>query len=889
MAAEGGSMGAYAFRESKEMSMKFVKNILIMMMAAFIAGGTPAAGQEDLFPGGSYDASVPQPEEFIGHRFGEKHTFTWEMERYLKALDQASSRVKVERYGRTYQGRYLYTVFVSSPGNLDALEKIRLANLELTDPRKTSLTRAQAIADWMPSLVWLGYNIHGNEASGMEAAIRTLYQLAAGTDETTKMILDEIVCIVDPCQNPDGHDRFVHQVRSVATIDSHPDPRDVEHDSGWPGGRSNHYMFDLNRDFFLKTQIESLQKARVYHRWMPHVFADLHEMGSDSTYFFSPPMTPYNQFVKPMLMKWWNIIAEANAAAFDRFGWGYYTRESFDAFYPGYGTSYPSINGAVGMTYEQASARGVSIRREDGTVLTLTEAARHHFTTSMATLTVTAERRKEKIMDFYDFFVTGMEEAETEPVKEIIWTSRNDPQIAAQLVENCLIEGVEVVQAEQAFTNTEAVSYLTGKVSSVTFPKGSYVVVMNQPQKILINTLLAPESPLSPDFIQAEKERQAKGERGHFYDVTAWSLPLAYGVDAYWTRKPSRYEGKRITEKPDFSGELINRSSNKIYLIPYSALAGSRMLVSLWKEGFRVRMAVNPFSIDGREWPAGTLVVRANRNSTSLHERIPVLAREIGVEVTAVGHELTEDGIDLGSNNVVHLEKPRIALLTHSPVSSYSYGAVHYLFERCFHLDFIRLSTEDFRNLDEFNVLVIPDGRYGEVFGETEIEELRNWVQEGGTVVAVSGAAEWLRQAGLARIERIEEAPDPEDPEKMLRPKYTPGAMAKVHIHPDSFLGFGVRKDLAVQVRSTSLFGPYEDNPRKNVGRYADLEELRISGFMWPETEKLLAGKIYLAAESLGRGNLIMFMEDPNYRAAFPGLHKLFLNCVVLGPSFDVR
>ncbi len=870
--------------------MKLIKHGLLFIIVFFVAGGAAAAaGQEDLFPGGRYDENVPEPEDHIGHRFGEKHTFTWEMERYLHALDQASSRVKIESYGRTYQGRSLYTIFVSSPKNLANLEKIRIANLELTDPRRTDRARAQKIADWMPSLVWLGYNIHGNEASGMEAAIRTLYQLAAGTDETTLMILDNVVCIIDPCQNPDGHDRFAHEVRSVSALDSHPHPRDAEHDSSWPGSRTNHYLFDLNRDFFLKTQIESLQKARVYHRWMPHVFADVHEMGSDSTYFFSPPMTPYNQFVKPMLMKWWNIIAEANAEAFDRFGWGYYTRESFDAFYPGYGTSYPSINGAVGMTYEQASARGVSIRREDGTVLTLKEAAWHHFTTSMATLKVTAERRKEKIIDFYDFFVTGLEEAETEPVKEIIWTPQHDPQIAAELVENCLIEGVEVMQAVEPFTNTEAVSYMDGKVSSVTFPKGTYIISMDQPQKILIKTLLAPESPLSPDFIQAEKERQARGERGNFYDVTAWSLPLAYGVDAYWTRKPSRFEGDPVTQKPDFTGKILDSPSKKIYLIPYGTLAGSRLLVSLWKEGFRVRMARKPFSIEGKQWPAGTLVVRSNRNPELLHERIPVLARETGVEVAAVDHELTDAGIDLGSNNVVHLESPRIALLTHSPVSSYSYGAIHYLFERRFHLDFVRLSTDDFHDLEEFNVLVIPDGRYGRVFEKPQVEELRNWVQEGGTVVAVSGASDWLRQAGLAKIERVEEASDPEDPERMLQPQYTPGAMAKVHIHPHSFLGFGVLKNLAVQVRSTTLYSPYADNPRKNVGQYTGLEDLRISGFMWPDTEKLLAGKIYLGAESLGQGNLIMFAEDPSYRAAFPGLNKLFFNCVTLGPSFDIR
>jgi len=309
----------------------------------------------------------------------------------------------------------------------------------------------------------------------------------------------------------------------------------------------------------------------------------------------------------------------------------------------------------------------------------------------------------------------------------------------------------------------------------------------------------------------------------------------------------------------------------------------------LWQEGFRVRMARKAFAIDDKNRPPGTLVVRANRNPDSLHERIQALARETGTEVVPVKHELTEEGIDLGSNNMVHLEKPRIALLTHSPVSSYSYGAIHYLFERRFGLDFVRLSTDDFRSLEEFNVLVFPDGRYARKFQENHIKELRNWIAEGGTAVAVAGASEWLQQAGLTQIKAVREEPDPGDPEKMLKPEYTPGAIVKVNIHPHSFLGYGVRKDRAVQVRSSLLFPAYEDNPRKNAGRYAGYKELRLSGFMWPNTEKLLAGKLYLAAEPLGRGELIMFAEDPNYRAAFPGLNKLFLNCVILGPSFYIR
>jgi hypothetical protein len=846
----------------------------------------PLAGQdEDLITGGTYDRSIPTPDIITGHRFGELHTFYWEMEAFLRAVEQASDRVLVQPYGRTYQGRTLYTVVISSPQNLAQLDRIKAANLKLTDPRSLSPGEVEEIVTWMPSVVWLGYNIHGNEASAMEAAIRTIYQLAAGTDPVTQGILENVVCIVDPCQNPDGHERFVHGVRSVVTLKSHPQPQDVEHASAWPGGRTNHYLFDLNRDFFLKTQVESQHKAAVYHEWMPHVFADLHEMGSNSTYFFSPPMTPYNEFVKPVLMKWWNIIAKANAFGFDLHGWGYYTRESFDAFYPGYGTSYPSINGAVGMTYEQASARGVSITRDDGTVLTLREAAWHHFVTSWATLSVVAVRKEEKIRDFHEFFRIGLEEARTDPMKEILLTPTNDPHITAKLVTNMLQEGVEIRQATQEFSNARSTSYLTKETASHKFPAGTYIIPLNQPQKTLIKALLAPESPLSEEFIAEERRRQEEGERSHFYDVTAWSLPLTYGIDAYWTGVPSRAESKPVTEVPAFSGEVHNGPASQVYLIPFNTLAASKLLIRLLDEGFRVRMARQEFKVKGRTWPRGTLVLRVNRNPERLHERLGRLAAESGVDAYALNHGLVEEGVDLGSNNIVSLEKPRIALLTESPVSSSSYGAIHYLFEREFGLSFTRVSAQNLGNLHEYNVIVMPSGSYGSVLTTNRLDAFKDWIRSGGTVVAVSGASAWLRGAKISQTKLLNGQPDPQDKSKRIQPRRTPGAIVRVDLNPLSFLSYGVPDSVAVQVRSSTICQVFEGNPARNVGVYAPSESLRLSGFIWPDTERHLAGGGWLFLEAFGRGRVISFVENPNFRASYEGLNKLFLNAILLSPA----
>ncbi len=866
--------------------MKIFKLLFLFLLLFSLPFSSPGQ-DEDLFPGGKYNPNISTPAELTGHRFGQLHTYYWEMEDFILAMDKESDRVKVQSYGKTYQGRKLYTVIISSPENMGRLKEIRQANLKLTDPGKTSRAEADRISQWLPSIVWLGYNIHGNEASGMEAAIRTIYQLTAGTDKVTQSIMKNVVCIIDPLQNPDGHDRYVQTVRSIVTLHSHPDPIDIEHSSPWPGGRTNHYLFDLNRDFFLKTQVESQQKAKVYHHWMPHVFADLHEMGSNSTYFFAPPMSPYNEYVKPELKKWWNIIAAANAKAFDHFSWGYYTKESFDAFYPGYGVSYPSINGAIGMTYEEAAARGVSIQRDDGSILTLREAAWHHFTTSMATLKIIAENRREKVKDFYKFFVTALQEAKTDPMKEIVLIPDSDPQITAKLVKNLLVEGIEIKQATASFSSKKVTSYFTKKTGVKSFPAGSYIISLNQPQKVLIKAILAPESPLNKAFIEEEKQRKANRERSHFYDITAWSMPLTYGVDAYWTGIPLPVKTVTVTSVPAIVGSVTNGRAKQAYLIPFNTLAASKLLIQLLAGDYRVRIARKSFALDGKEWPKGTLVVRVNRNRESIHEIIRQLAKKFGVTVTAIHHGLAERGIDLGSNNIATIVKPKIALLAEAPTAPYSYGAINFLFEREFDLPFTRINMKSLGNLKDFNVLVLPGGNYVDNVSKIALHSLKNWIRAGGTVVAVSGAVNWLRQDSLSRAKILNGMPEPNNKGKNIRPDRTPGAIVKVNLNRNSFLSYGCRPNVAALLRSSTIYLPFENDKRKNVGLFAGLNELRLSGFIWPKTEKYLAGKVFLYNEPFGRGKLIMFTEDPNFRASYDGLNKLFLNAILLGPGLD--
>jgi len=368
--------------------------------------------------------------------------------------------------------------------------------------------------------------------------------------------------------------------------------------------------------------------------------------------------------------------------------------------------------------------------------------------------------------------------------------------------------------------------------------------------------------------------------------VTAWSLPLTYGVDAFWTGVESEVRIERLKEIPVMPGGVKNGPARQVYLIPFDTLDASRLLIRLMAEDFRVRMTRKSFTVDGGVWPPGTLVLRVNRNPESLHERLSALAKEFGIEVTAVHHGLAEEGIDLGSNNIPALLKPRVALLTGEATSSSSFGAIHYLFERRFELPFFtRVDPMRSFDLDGYDVIVFPSGNYGRAFPKTRLDELKRWLRRGGTVVATAAASDWLRGSSVSRVKLLEGIPDPADKSRTLRPERTPGAIVRVRLDPRSPLSFGVPPRVAVQVRSGRICRAFEGDDLRNVGVYDPEGELRLSGYIWPDTEKMLRGAGWLFVEPVGRGRVIHFTEDPNFRASYDGLNKLFLNAVLLGPG----
>src|SRR5687767_1806806 len=463
----------------------------LLLSLALIAPALRA--QHSLRTGGQYDAAVPTPRSVLGYEVGDRFTPHHMMMRYVERVAAASRRVHVDTVARSFEGREMLVVAITSEANQQRLEQIRADAVTLSDPIGSAAGQATAIATRLPVIVWLGHTVHGNEASGAESAIALIYQLAAGQDAETRMILDSAVVLIDPLQNPDGHERHVHDVqRATGAFGVSPTPGALVHSGSWPGPRTSHYYFDLNRDWFTMSHPETRGRIASMLRWRPHVAVDLHEMGSSSSYFFPPPVAPVNKNIHPTITKWFDIFGDANAAAFDANGWSYFRREGYDLFYAGFGDSWPSFNGAIGMTYEQASSSGGAIRRSDGTVLTLREAASHHYTASWATLTASARRARERVRDYLTFRQTAI----TEPGVMRAIVIESDGQGRADSLASLLQRNGITVQRLRG--NAEAANAVEYGMSPGTgrFAAGSYVVDLAQPQGRLARALLEPDAQL---------------------------------------------------------------------------------------------------------------------------------------------------------------------------------------------------------------------------------------------------------------------------------------------------------------------------------------------------------------------------------------------------------
>jgi hypothetical protein len=871
-----------------------VKLTAVLAPMLVLALTTPLSSQHGLAEGGPYDPAIPVPASVLGYELGERFTPHHLIMRYVEAVAAASARVRVDTVAYSHEGREVLLATVTSESNQARLAEIQRAARRLADPRGASSSELAGLVANTPTIVWLGYTVHGNEASGVEAALATLYELAAGTDAQTAMMLDSVVVLIDPVQNPDGHERHVQQVLWNKGAFPSPDPASMDHSQTWHGSRSNHYLFDLNRDWLVHVQPETRGRMEVFTSWYPHVAADLHEMGSNTTYFFAPPMPPVNENVHPLVWKGWDRFSAGNVAAFGTEGLGFFTREGFDEFFPGYGPSWPIMSGAIGMTYEQASSRAGQIRRDDDTILTLREAAQGHYVASLATIRTAALYRTERVGDYLAFRQAAVRDNARAPLRTIAFADDGQGRADA-LVKVLVRHGIEVGRLTRA-VDVRATAFGEASAARVGLPAGSYVVDLSQPQGVLAKALLEPEAALDPAFIEEELERRRVGDRSRFYDLTGWALPYLYRVDAWWTGQavgPAELVtgGRSTAAGPaGAAGAPLPERAAYGYAFEPGSESSLRLLGGLVTDGVKVRHAPRPFRVQGVNFPNGAFVVVVNRNEADVHDVVRSWASESGARVVAIHNARVEEGADLGSNSVRPIPETKVALVGGDGVSSTSFGAAWHTFDELLRFPVTRIDLSALtRSLDAFTVVVLPSAfGLGSALGDTGRDALRRWVRNGGVLITLDGATSWLAsENGLSRL-RAREAEPTEDGMGAPLPASVPGAILRARADTLSPLLAGVgQSELPVLMRGSTVYeAPADFRPGEIVVRYVDEDRLRLAGYLWPEVPARVAESPYVWTERMGSGRVIGFADDPNFRGMLRSMLPLFANAVFLGGTF---
>ncbi|MDQ6675671.1 MAG: M14 family metallopeptidase [Acidobacteriota bacterium] len=868
-----------------------------------------AQSKFEYWPGTSYDPGVPTMRKVAGYEIGERISPHAEIVAYMEALAAAEPRrMKVFEYGQTWEGRKLIYAVIGSEANIRRLSEIKEGMARLADPRKTPDSAARERSAGLPAIVWLAYGVHGNEISSPDAALITAYHLlAARNDKTVAAILAKDLVIIDPLQNPDGRDRFIHSFEAGEGLEPDPNPFAAEHTEPWPGGRTNHYYFDMNRDWLAMTQPETKGRIAAILAWHPQVVVDLHEMGTDSTYYFAPPANPFNPNMTKFQADYQYDIGKGNAKWFDRFGFSYFTRDTYDAFYPGYGDSWPVYMGAIAMTFENGSTRGLVVRRSNGLLVTFRDTVRRHFVSSIATCETSAAHHDDLLLNYYQYAKTAIAEGTDGPVREYILPRRGNVSAVDKVAQLMLEQGVEVQRASAGFT-------AEGK----TYPAGSYLVPLAQPAKRRVKNLLELDTKMDDIFLKAEEERRKRRLPSQIYDVTAWSIPLQFNIEAVPIAALPAVAATAVKLGEKTSGQVVGGKASVAYLIPWGSAGAARVMTGAFREDLRIYGADKPFTQGAHEYSAGTLIVPVKENPEKVHSVMARLAAENGTDVIATATSWVDQGSDFGSRYTPFLKRPAIALAWDRPTSGNSAGQTRFVLERQFGYPVTPIRTQQLglAELDKFHVIILPEaspleGGYASVLGPNGVLRLKQWVADGGTLIGIGTAVQFLADpaTGLLPIQQENRstsvAPPTTPPAARITgklfdkeadldraiqpdtelPTGLHGALVRCIVDCEHWITSGVPETVYAMVSGPSIYTPVKIDKGVNAVVFAGPDKLAAGGYMWEEFRKQLAYKPLLVVAKNGRGNVIGFTQDPNYRAALDGLNLLFLNAVFRGPS----
>jgi hypothetical protein len=818
------------------------------------------------------------PKEFLGYELGERFTRHHKVVEYFQHIATTNDNVKLIKYGETYEKRPLYLAYITAPKNFSRIEELRLNHL-----KTAGVIKGETIED-IP-VVWLSYNVHGNESSSTEASMKTLFALVDPTNENTKKWLENTIVIIDPCINPDGRDRYVNWYNENANSEYNINPDAKEHHEPWPGGRANHYLFDLNRDWAWTTQIESQSRIAVYNKWMPNIHVDFHEQGINNPYYFAPAAEPYHEVITDFQREFQVTIGKNHAKYFDKNGWLYFTKEFFDLLYPSYGDTYPTYNGAIGMTYEQAGngRAGLGIQTADEDVLTLKDRIAHHYTTGISTIEIAslnAERLKKEFKSYFN-------KAINKPLgkyKSYVIRGTNDKDKINSL--RTLLDRHQIDYGlSNSTSSVKGFSYKTNKNTTVKLASNDLIVNTNQPKANLIKALFEPQTKIVDSLT---------------YDITAWALPHSRGLDAY--ALPSKVAVKKA-EPMSVGGKLSGIDTPYAYLSKWNSTDDVAFLGYLLKHKIKVRFSQVPFSVEGKSYKAGSLVItrRGNENlGTKFDLTIKEATKKFNREVTGVSTGFVNSGKDFGSSSVTYLKAPKVALLSGRGVSSLSFGSIWHFFEQQIKYPVTVIDTDYFSdvNLNKYDVLILPNGSYGIVLTKEKLNNLKEWVKNGGRLIAIDRALSTFADSEEFNLSNFKDEDEKKENEKAQN-----ALMEKLELEAyDNLERRSVSNLITGSVFNATMdnthplgfgFGKQYQTLRLNSKRYAYLKEGsnvsvikskadQISGFAGTNALENIDRSLVFGVEQKGNGHVVYLVDDPLFRSFWENGKLILCNAVFL-------
>ena len=803
----------------------------------------------------SYNSEIPTPASVIGHELGDWHITHDKLLQYMYRLAESSDRISIENRGETFEGRPLILLYITAPKNQKNLQEIRKKHISLTEKGADNIEVTN-----LPIIVYQGFSIHGNEPSGSNAALAVAYYLAAAQGPEIELLLNKSVILFDPSYNPDGLQRFAYWANMHKGKNINPDPNDREYNEIWPGGRTNHYWFDMNRDWLPVQLPESQARIKTFHDWYPNILTDHHEMGTNSTFFFQPgipsrtnPLTPNkNQELT-------GEIGKYHAKDLNKIGSLYYSKESFDDFYYGKGSTFPDINGGIGILFEQASSRGHAQESENG-VLTFPFTIRNQFTAALSTLEAAIEMREEILNYQKTFYINARKESSNAGV--IVFGDEKDATKAHKFIDVLKHHRIEVHYLKEDFSKN-------GKEFK---KESSYVIPKNQKQHRLINAMF---------------QKRTNFQDSLFYDVSAWTLPLAFNLD-YEENESVNKLGDRISENKRNTASLP-LLSNYAYLMEWNDYNSPKVLNQLLEKGLRAKVGLKPFTLEGVKYDYGTILIPVQNqklNTKELFKFIYELVEENKVRINSVSTGLSK-GIDLGSRNFKMVGPQKVALLVGQGITPYDAGEIWHLFDQRYDMLITKLDTRDFRkkDLSKYTDIIVPNS-WGTSLTKSDAVKIKNWIKQGGTLIGYKNIGKWFDKHEILKIDfktkkNTARSISFDQKRDFFGAQLIGGAIFETKIDRSHPIVFGYKNEKLPVFRNSTLFMKPDTNSYNNPIKYTN--NPLLSGYISDKNLLELKNTSMCKIGTLEKGKVIYFTDNTNFRAFWYGTNKLLMNAIFFG------